>query len=361
LKITGQMNRNQDKKLLNRKKPDPSQYIYTGNAPEVPVAMELFVFNSEYLQHHKPASPDKIGQTTDLNKVHWLNVWGLNDPDTIADICGHFNVHNLVIQDILDVNQRPKFQEFEQFSYLAIKSIFTSESGEVITEHISFVIGENFLISFQERKANYFEHLRYRLRESKGIIRQRSSDYLLYTMLESILDNYFKTLDQIDKDVEKLNLLDQNREPSPSLLKTIEQHKKMVHYINKSILPVKEFSLIIERQENKYIKAQHIKYFLEIKDLCLSLLDSCELIQSSLQSSTNLFFSIQGYRMNVIMKTLTIVATIFIPLTFITSIYGMNFKNMPELTWTYGYFTLLGLLTAALLTMIVYFKKKQWF
>lgn len=354
------MNNTGKNKLLNRKKTDPSHYTYTGLAEEVKTDIQLFKYSHSDFHEYKSLPVNNIGKFTDKESVYWLNIHGLNDAELIADICQQFGIHSLIIQDILDVNQRSKFQEFDNFSYLTIKSVVHSEQ-EIKTEHISFVLGQNFLISFQEWKGDYFEHLRYRLREKKGIIRERSSDYLLYGLLEAILDNYFKTLDQIDTDVEKLNLLDQNKEPSPNLLMTIEKHKKMVHFINKSILPLKEFSLIIERKENKYIKPEHIKYFLEIKDLCLTLLDSCEIIQSSLESSTHLFFSIQGYRMNMIMKMLTIVATIFIPLTFITSIYGMNFKIMPELNWQYGYFALLGILLVVFLVMITYLRRKKWF
>ncbi|HRQ29269.1 MAG TPA: magnesium/cobalt transporter CorA [Saprospiraceae bacterium] len=346
-------------KLLNRKKTDPSHYTYTGFAEAVTPDIQLFRYSHSEFQEYKSLPVNKIGKFTDENSVYWLNIDGLNDPALIAGICHQFGIHSLIIQDILDVNQRAKFQEFDHLSYLTIKSVAPFEK-EINTEHISFILGENFLISFQEKKGDYFEHLRFRLREHKGIIRERSSDYLLYALLEAILDNYFKTLDQIDSEAEKFNLLDQNKEPSPNLLMTIEKHKKMVHFINKSILPLKEFSLIIERKENKYIKPEHIKYFVEIKDLCLTLIDSCEIIQSSLDSSTNLFFSIQGYRMNRIMKMLTIVATIFIPLTFITGIYGMNFKNMPELNWQYGYFALLGILFLILLIMISYLRRKKW-
>ncbi len=346
--------------MLNRKKTDPGKYVYTGQSDQSGTEIQLFRYNKSDITEIMSLNSELIEDFLDKQSVYWLNVCGLQDPDLIASICLKFGVHSLVIQDILDINQRPKFLEYGSFNYLAIKSIVPSRH-QIMSEHLSFVLGENFLISFQERKGDYFDHLRFRLRENKGIIRERSADYLLYGLLESILDNYFKTLDQIDNEVEKLNLLDQNKEPSPSVLKTIEKHKKMVHYINKSILPLKEFSQIVERKDVDFIMQQHVKYFLEIKDLCLTLEDSCEIIQSSLDSSTNLFFSIQGYRMNVIMKTLTIVATIFIPLTFITGIYGMNFENMPELKWKSGYFFLMGFLLISFLSMILYFRRKKWF
>lgn len=231
----------------------------------------------------------------------------------------------------------------------------------MITEQISFVFGANFLISFQERKADFFEHIRVRLRENKGTLRERSADYLLFAMLESILDNYFKTLIKVDEEIGKFNFANTKKEPSPNTLEIIENQKKFVHFIKKSILPIKEFAQIIERGECQCVEERHLKYFFEIKDLCLTLIDNCDMILSSLESEINLFFSVQGHRMNQVMKTLTIVATIFIPLTFLAGIYGMNFSNMPELEWKYGYLSIWIIMVVTFGGMVLYFRKKKWF
>lgn len=346
--------------VLNRKKDDPGEFVFTGDAHIDEIDIQLFKYKKEECIENKGISLERIDKFGHNEYNHWLNIYGLNDPEAIASICKKQDIHNLVIQDILDVKQRPKFQEFETFSFLTLKSIIPDEN-KLITEQVSFVFGESFLISFQERKADFFEHLRFRLREGKGVLRERNADYLLYAMLESILDNYFKTLSKLDEDIEKLNFSDTNKEPSPNVLAIIENHKKFVHYIKKSILPIKEFTNIVERVDCQYIEQRHIKYFLEIKDLCLTLIDSCDMILSSLESSTNLFFSIQGHRMNQVMKTLTIVATIFIPLTFIAGIYGMNFSNMPELEWKYGYFGIWMIIIFVFMGMVWYFRSRKWF
>jgi magnesium transporter len=345
---------------LNRKKGDPGKFIFTGKVPGAEIDVQLFKYNAEKCIETVNISPDQIEKFQGPDYHYWLNVYGLYKPEIIASICTQHGIHDLVIQDILDVNQRPKFQEFEDFSFLTLKSIVPSEQ-EMITEQISFVFGENYLMSFQERKADFFEHLRYRLRENKGVIRDRGSDYLLFGMLESILDNYFKTLNQLDTEVEELDFTDLTKELSPKALIMIENHKKFVHFIKKSILPIKEFTLVIERGENKYIEKRHLKYFMEIKDLCLTLMDNCDIILASLESNTNLFFSVQGHRMNQVMKTLTIVATIFIPLTFITGIYGMNFQNMPEIHWKYGYAAVWFVIIFVFSYMIFYLRKRKWF
>lgn len=346
--------------ILNRKIDDPSIFTFTGDSKVEEIDIQLFRYNKEECVENKSILHDSIETFEKNGDNFWLNIYGLSNTETIASLCEKQGIHDLVIQDILDVNQRPKFLEYEDYSFLTLKSIVPSED-EMITEQISFVFGTNYLISFQERKADFFEHLRIRLRENKGILRERAADYLLYAMLESILDNYFKTLNKLDQEIEEFNFTNSKKVPSPNVLEIIENHKKFVHFIKKSILPIKEFTQVIERGECLCIEKRHIKYFLEIKDLCLTLIDSSDMILSSLESSTNLFFSMQGHQMNQVMKTLTIVATIFIPLTFVAGIYGMNFRNMPELEWKYGYFGIWMVIILIFSGMVLYFKKKKWF
>lgn len=345
--------------LLNRKKTDPTQFVFTGDKSVGEIDIQLFKYKTDECIETKDIAPSDVERFDGNSYQYWLNIYGLSDSAAIASICQKQGIHDLVIQDILDVNQRPKFQEFDDFCFLTIKSVIPA-SPEMDMEQVSFVMGKGYLISFQERKADYFEHIRYRLRERKGIVRERGEDYLLYTMLESILDNYFKKLEQLDRDVEQLDLLNKKVDLSPAILETIERNKKSVHIIKKAILPIKEFTLAVEREGSPYIEKRHIKYFLEIKDLCLTLLDSCDTLAASLDSSANLFFSVQGHRMNQAMKTLTIVATIFIPLTFIAGIYGMNFEHMPELEWKYGYAAVWALILIIFTGMIVYFRKRRW-
>lgn len=346
--------------ILNRKKKDPGSYSFTGDNYVDDTDIQLFRYNKNGCEEFVRVTPETIGPLENSQDISWLNVYGLHEAELIASICKEQGIHDLAIQDILDIAQRPKFQEYDGFSFLTLKSIVPTD-GSMLTEQISFVFGTNFLISFQERKADFFDHLRYRLRENKGIIRERGADYLLYNLLEAILDNYFKTTNMLDEEIESLDFSDDSKELSPDVLAIIESNKKVVHFIKKSILPIKEFALAVERGDCQFIEERHLKYFLEIKDMCLTLLDSSDILISALESSTNLFFSVQGHRMNQVMKTLTVVATIFIPLTFVAGIYGMNFANMPELRWRYGYLGVWGVIVLIVAGMILYFKKKRWF
>lgn len=338
---------------------DPGKFTFTGKESMAVTDAQLFQFKKENCIEKKNINVDQLGTFDKNGYTWWLNIYGLNETETIASICQKQGIHNLVVQDILDVAQRPKFQEFENFSFMTLKSILANDQ-DIITDQISFVFSENFLISFQERKANFFEHIRHRLREDKGILRERGVDYLLYTMLESILDNYFTALNKIDEEIERYNFTNTQNDPSPNVLSQIENQKKLVNFIKKSILPIKEFSLTVERGDCQFFEQRHLKYFLEIKDLSLTLIDVCDMLLTSLESNTNLFFSVQGHRTNEIMKVLTIVATVFIPLTFVAGIYGMNFSNMPELHWRYGYFMIWFVFSATIAGLLIYFRKKKW-
>jgi magnesium transporter len=352
--------KNNNHQRLNRKKKDPNQFIFTGKGYTEKLDIQLFKYNADRFWETKDLSPAEIDTFDDEHSNYWLNVYGLHAPEAIAKICKKLQIHDLVIQDILDVNQRPKFQEYDDYCFFTIKSIVPS-SHEVDTDQISFVFGKNYLISFQERRSEHFEHLRFRIRENTGILRTKGPDYLLFTMLESILDNYFQKLQQLEDDSEDIDFLHSNTDSSPLVLRSIERNKKLVHKVSKAIKPIKEFTLLIERNQGQFIDKNNMKYFLEIKDLCLTLLDNCDTLEASLTSNTNMFFSVQNHRMNQVMKTLTMVTVIFIPLTFIAGIYGMNFQYMPELSWRYGYLSVLILFIILAICMVYYFKKKKWF
>lgn len=346
--------------LLDRKKTNPYKFIYTGSDAPKRTEAQLFEYNKDLISETADLNLEELDDLNSVNKISWLNINGLHDTDAIVSVCRKLTIDNLVIQDILDLNQRPKFQEFDDYFFLTIKTTVPS-STQLQIEQISFVFNENFLISFQEKKGDYFEHLRTRLRENRGIIRERRTDFLLYTLLEATLDNYFRSFDTIQREVEKFELQSIDKDPSPAILEQIEKYKMYVHFINKAIQPIRDFLLTNERESLRFIDSRNLKFFMEIKDLCYTLLDSCYSISALLESSTNLFFSVQSHRMNQVMKTLTIVSTIFIPLTFIAGIYGMNFKYIPELELKNGYFMVWGLMIVILIAMIIFFKRRKWF
>lgn len=349
------------RKILNRKKLNPNTPVFTGNQYLEESSLQLFRYNKDDYNEKTQYSVKEFKGFPDLKNQWWLNIYGIHDIELIKSICIKLGIHNLVIQDILDTNQRPKFQEYNGYWFISIKSVLPTKIMEIESEQLSFILGKNYLVSFQEKKADYFNHVRKRIRENLGILRENATDFLLYLLIESILDNYFRTLDNIENKVEDFGIIDIDIDPSPKILKTIGLFKRQLQLIKKTISPIKEFITIIEREQFNMIDQNNIKYYFELKDLCLTLLDSCDKLEMRLESSINLFFSVQGHRMNQVMKTLTIVATIFIPLTFVAGIYGMNFSNMPELSWKWGYFTVWIVILIVFAIMSIYFKKKNWY
>ena len=347
--------------ILNRKKVNPLKPEFTGVKYTEKPSLQLYEYNKEKIIENTDYDIAGFNGFPDDELRHWLNIHGLHDVDVVTTICEKLDIHSLVLQDILDINQRPKFQQFDDYCFFTLKSVLPTSNYHVVSEQLSFILGKNYLVSFQEKKADYFEHVRQRIRENIGIVNHRGPDYLLFLLLESILDNYFKTVDNVENNIEAFGIIDVDSDPSPDILKDIEQFKREIHLIRKTLLPIKEFLLKVEVEQFKLIHKKHIKYFMELKDLCLTLLDSCDQNEVRLESNTNLFFSVQGHRMNQVMKTLTVVATIFIPLTFVAGVYGMNFSNMPELDWEWGYFGIWGIMVLIFLFMLYYFRKKKWF
>ena len=231
---------------LNRKKIDPNKYTFTGEAKTEGIDIQLFKYHKEKYIESRDLLPADIPEFHKSEDKYWLNMYGLHDAAAVASICEKQGIHGLVIQNILDVNQRSKYQDYEDHSFLTVKSITPSDNG-LQTEQISFVFNSYYLLSFQERKGDFFEHLRNRIREDKGIVRERTPDYLLYTMLESILENYFSTLNNVDQEITLFTFTDLKKEISPNMLEIIENKKKIVTFIKKSILPIKEFTQTAER------------------------------------------------------------------------------------------------------------------
>lgn len=346
-------------KRLNRKKINPHIPTFTGNKYIEHVDIHLFKYNKKQLIEESTLSKN----TFDINREYqcWLNTNGVHDIEKISEITTKTNIHNLVLQDIVDVNQRSKFQDYEDYIFFSLKSLLPTVTNEIESEQISFILKKNYLLTFQEKSTDYFDHVRFRIRNNIGVVRERNVDYLLFLLLESILDNYFKTVNNIESLFEKMEVIDVESDPSPTELKTVELYKRQIQQLKKTIVPIRDFSVRVEREQFKLIEIENKKYFLELKDLCLSLIDDCEQLEDRLKSYMNLFFSIQGHRMNNVMKTLTIVSTIFIPLTFIAGIYGMNFEYMPELKLKMGYFSVWVVMGLIFILMIFYFKKKKWF
>ena len=230
------------KKKLNRKKLNPFVPIFTGTEYSDKIKFQLFSYNSTELSEKNILSAKEFTGFADNNKVYWLNLHGIHEIEGVQEICNKLKVHSLTVQDILDVNQRPKFQDYENYWFFSTKSILPSSNNDLEREQISFVLGKNYLVSFQEKEGDHFDHIRHRLREKVGLSRERGSDFLLYLLFESIFDNYYSTIETIELNLAELIITDINKDPSPDILRTVEHYRRQLHYIKRNIVPTKEFN-----------------------------------------------------------------------------------------------------------------------
>lgn len=295
------------------------------------------------------------------DKVVWLNFHSIEDRNNIEKLCKSVNIDQLSVEDIYEKNNRPKIEEYEDYLYFSIRSALpNSSSGNLEQEQISFFLGENFLLSFQEKSSDHFTSVRERIEKNKGKIRIKGPDFLLFRMLEAIIDNYFEVIEKISQrviDLEKYCM----KSSDSNTLQLIENEKRKLVELKKIIIPLKDATSQLQKSKSKLINKNNHYVFSDLLEGCLSVLDEIESNKQLLEGITNLYFAMQGQRMNEIMKILTIISSIFIPLTFIAGIYGMNFKFMPELNSKYGYSLTLLLMTIISISLVIYFKRKGWF
>jgi len=343
------------------RKTDPSTMHFVGERfLDIPNA-QLFVYNKEEYKEVQDLKMDELEEFSDPNKVYWLNLHGIHDTEMVKAIGTRLGIHYFIIQDILDTTQRSKVQELDNYMFFSIRSILPSANTGIEMEQISFILGKNYLVSFQERKNDYFDHIRHRIREYKGFSRERGPDFLLYLLIESIFDNYYTTVDAMDDKIQILLNFENQSSTDPKMIHQIEASKQILLRIKKSISPLRDALNQTDRIFLNFVESIHLKYYIDLREQCYQLIEMIDSQYLKLESGINLYFSLQGHYMNQVMKTLTVIATIFIPLTFIAGIYGMNFNFMPELQWHWGYFGILFIMLIITVLMLWYFKRKKWF
>lgn len=327
--------------------------------------MQLFVYDTNDLTEFKEFTTAQLGKCISLDKVNWLNIHGLNDTNIIKSVGDFLQVDNFMLGDILNTTKRTKLDEYHDVLFFNIKSLLPVENSDnIAVEQISFLLKNGILVSFQEKRSDFFTHIRERIRTHSGIVRDNKADYLLYLLLDAVMENFYITIENEEDRVEELINLSKTS-TSPQILEQIEKHRDNFNFLKRSIIPLRDslYSIKSIKDDNVFNTIEHDNYsfFSRLHQKCLELLEQIEYDLTSLDSASNFYFSAQNQKMNQVMKTLTVVSVFFMPLTFIVGIYGMNFDNMPELHWQYGYFMVLGLMFLLLLGMIYYFKKKKWY
>ena len=340
----------------------PGSPIYTGEqGVDEEVLISLLDYDEDRCKELRNISVEDSLKYKDTPARTWINVDGVHNTEVMKQIAQHFDLHPLITEDIMNPNQRAKLDEFEGCLFIVIKMLSYDDGAfEVKGEQVSLMLGENYVISFQEKPGDIFEPLRDRIRSGKGRIRKMGADYLAYSLIDAIVDNYFLILEKFG---DRIELLEDSVavDPSPQNLQEIHHLKRETIYLRKSIWPLREVVNNLERVESGLIRQPTQRYLRDIYDHTIQVMEAVETFREILVALHDSYLSSISFRLNSVMKVLTVIATIFIPLTFIAGIYGMNFKYMPELDWKWGYPFAGIIMLAVVLIMLAIFKRKKWF
>jgi magnesium transporter len=332
----------------------PSEETRTGK-----IHVSVFDYDANQLVEKQDTTIHECLKFLDSEAITWINICGIDDIQTIELVGRRFGLHPLLLEDIMSSGQRSKLDDYKDNIYIVVKMLNYNENQQVEDEQVSLVLGKNFLISFLESKTNVFAPIYERLRPANSRIRQRGADFLCYTLIDCLVDNYFLILEKIDGKLENLEE-ELIKSPSPKTLQKIQKAKREITLLRKSVWPMRELISNFRRIETPLIQDTTKLYIHDVYDHTIQAIDAIESFRDIASGMLDIYLSNISQRMNEIMKVLTVVSTIFVPLTFIASIYGMNFDNIPELHWHYGYYAVLSLMAIITLGMIYFFHRKGW-
>jgi magnesium transporter len=338
----------------------PGTLVHVGERKVEAARITVIDYDEAAFQEKQVAAVEECFPFKTTPTVTWINIDGLHQVDIIEKVGRQFELHPLVLEDILHTGQRPKLEDFDNYMYIVLKMLSYNDARQKVqAEQVSLVLGPNFVISFQESVGDVFDQVRDRIRNAKGRIRKMPSDYLVYSLIDAVVDNYFLILEKLG---EKIEVMEEElvAEPTEKTLQHIHGLKREMISLRKSVWPLREAVGALDRSESALIgKPTHV-YLRDVYDHTIQVIDTVETFRDMVSGMLDIYLSSLSNRMNAVMKVLTIIATLFIPLTFIAGVYGMNFKYMPELEWRWGY-PAIGLVMAAVaIVMLVYFRKKKW-
>jgi len=345
----------------------PGTPVHIGTKKAGKTKIEIFNYDES---RHTENVYDSLGAcplVKDVPGVTWINVDGVNEVALLEKLGGCFGLHPLVMEDIMNTDQRPKMEDYGEYLYIVLKMLnpngnASGKAEDIVTEQVSIILGRNFVISFQEqeRPGDVFDTIRDRIRAGKGRIRGLGADYLAYSLMDAIIDNYFILLERLGEDLETVEE-ELVKDPSPDTLRVIHTLKRDMIFLRRSVWPLREVIGALERGESPLVKGSTGIYLRDIYDHTIQVIDTIETFRDMLSGMLDIYLSSISNRMNEVMKVLTIIATFFIPMTFVAGVYGMNFKFMPELEWHLGYPFFWFIILAIGVIMMVYFRKKKWF
>jgi magnesium transporter len=338
----------------------PGTLVHIGEKKAETLKITIMDYDESYFEEKEVKTIDECFVFKDKPTVTWINVDGLHQVEILEKLGKCYGLHPLVLEDILNTDQRPKMEDYGEYIYIVLKDLdYDDKSSQIEPEQISLILGPNFVFSFQEREGDTFDTIRERIRNSKGRIRKMGADYLAYTLLDSIVDNYFIILEKLG---EKIEFLEEKlvTQPTPETLQIIHHLKREMIFLRKAVWPLREVINGLERGESSLIKESTRIYLRDVYDHTIQTIDTIETYRDMVSGMLDIYLSSVSNRLNSVMKVLTIIATIFMPLTFLAGVYGMNFKFMPELEWRWGYPVIWLVMVGIGVLMLLYFRKKKW-
>jgi len=338
----------------------PGTLIHVGNKRDEKIKITIVDYNEEQFQEKEVKTIKECFPYKEKPTVTWINIDGVHEVKMIEELGKNYNFHPLILEDIVDTDQRPKIKDFGDYIFLILKMYYCDkDNNEIKIEQVSLIFGENYVISFQEREGDVFDSIRERIRNNIGRIRKTRADYLIYALMDAIIDNYFTILEKLGEETEDLESK-VIKNPVPANLQIIYRLKSELIFLRKSVWPLREVISILEKGESALIDKSTNIYLRDIYGHTIQVMDTVETLRDVISGTLEVYLSSVSNRMNEIMKVLTIIATIFIPLTFIAGIYGMNFQYMPELKWFWGYPLVLLVMLIIGIIMVKFFRKRKW-
>ena len=350
--------------MFNRRRVVPGEapgfLKLSGDSPAKPPIITLIEYGPDCLEERANVSCDELLPHLKNELVTWINIEGLGDLSVLRILGERFNLHPLALEDVLDTSQRPKVEQFDDYLFVVAKMIYLNKENEIEGEQVSMFLGKTFLITLQqEPERDVFEPVRARIRSGKGRIRKANSDYLAYALLDSIIDHYYPVLESIGTEIDAIeDELIEN--PLVRPVGSLHEHKRTLTQIRRMVWPLRDVTNLLLHEEPGLIRQETKVYLRDCYDHSVQLMDLVESYRDVLSGLTEVHISSIGLRTNEIMRVLTVITVIFIPLTFIAGVYGMNFTHMPELAQPYGYVAVLLLMVIVAVGQILYFKKRRW-
>ena len=339
----------------------PGTPVHLGERKSDTTRLTLLHYDEQRAVEQEMKTAQECLALRDSPGVSWINITGLHEVETLAQFGDAFGLHPLVLEDVLNTDQRPKLEDYGEYLYIVIKRLGNgAPANEISTEQISLILGHNLVISFLESDSGVFNVVKDRILNNRGRIRRLGADYLAYTLMDAVVDNYFAIFEGLGERIEVLQETIISR-PTPASLQTLHTLKRELLFLRKSVWPLREVVSGLQRGDSTLIHKDTWFYLRDVYDHTIHVIDTIETYRDMLASMMDIYLSSLSIRLNEVMKVLTIIATIFMPLTFIVGLYGMNFQHMPELSWRWGYPLVLLVMAGVTAGMLVFFRRKKWF